>query len=81
MVVILDRNEYLPWLTCSLVDARLYFKPWLGPLLGEAAPLARPPRAANEPPTKDEILPQKPANPAKPSTPNAPPPASQGDFF
>lgn len=83
MVVILDRNDYVPWLSCSVVDAPLYFKPWLGSLLGEPAPLARAPKAATEPPTKDKILPPKPAKPAKsakPSTPTAPPPP-QGDLF
>jgi len=30
MVVILDRNQYSPWLSCSLVDAPMYFKSWRG---------------------------------------------------
>ena len=80
MVVILNRDDYLSWLSCSVVDAPSYFKPWPGSLLGEAAPLARAPKAASEPPGKDEILPPKSA---KPSTPTAPPPPSphQGDLF
>ena len=73
MVVILDREDYLPWLTADAKDAPRFFKPWNGVLLGQPAPLARAPKAAAEPPRRDEILPAKPPRPA--------PPPAQGDLF
>jgi len=78
MVVILDREEYLPWLTCGVVDAKRYFRAWPGTLLGEPAPLARAPKVAVDPPPKDEILPPKPP---KPTPPPPPPPPAQGSLF
>jgi putative SOS response-associated peptidase YedK len=79
MVVILSRDDYLPWLSCRLNEASLYFKPWLGALVGEPAPLVRAPKAAIEPPSRDEILPPKPARLPTRKTPSPPPP--QGDLF
>ena len=52
MVVILDPTEYYDWLSCSVEDARKYFRQWHGHL--EAFSAATPPRAAkpkaSEPP-------------------------------
>jgi putative SOS response-associated peptidase YedK len=80
MVVILDRADYLPWLTCGVVEAPRYFKQWHGALLAEPAPLVRAARAVAEPPAKDEILPPRPPKPPKP-TPPPPPPPAQGSLF
>ena len=77
MVVILDRADYLPWLTCSTLEAPRYFRPWPGALRAEPAPLARAPKAVAEPPARDEILPPAPPKPAPP--PPAPP--AQRDLF
>ena len=50
MVVILDASEYDSWLTCSVVEARSYFKQWHGPLDAFSAALPpRQPRAAKPP--------------------------------
>ena len=78
MVVILDREEYLPWLECGVLEAPRYFRPWSGTLLGEPAPLVRAPKVAAEPPARDEILPPKPPPPPPPPPP-APP--AQGSLF
>lgn len=43
MVVILDPDHYDDWLTCANEEAPGYFKPWMGTLETEAAPM--PPRA------------------------------------
>ena len=56
MVVILEPREYLAWLTCSLIDAPLYFKQWQGELLAQAAPLVRAAKAVREPPPQDELF-------------------------
>ena len=71
MVVILDREEYLPWLTCSRPEAPRYFKQWTGALHGEPDALQR---AAPKPKPKPD-----PPTPM----PAPPPPASpaQGDLF
>lgn len=54
MVVILDRAEYGPWLTCSVDDAPQFFKQWSGHL--EAMPAPLPPRnPAKRAATHDEI--------------------------
>ena len=44
MVVILDPQDYLPWLTCSLRDAPAILQAVAGTLLAEPAPLARAPQ-------------------------------------
>jgi putative SOS response-associated peptidase YedK len=56
MVAILSRDEYMPWLTAPLDQAKAFLKPWAGPLLAEPAPLARAPKAAVEPPPQDELF-------------------------
>jgi putative SOS response-associated peptidase YedK len=43
MVVILNPDEYLPWLTCVVAGAPSYCKQWHGALDAQPAPL--PPRA------------------------------------
>lgn len=43
MIVILDPEDYDPWLTCPVTDAPKYFKQWMGQLDASPAPL--PPRA------------------------------------
>ena len=56
MVVIVDPDAYMTWLTCSLQQAPSFFKPWTGALLAEPAPLARASKAVFEPPPKDELF-------------------------
>jgi putative SOS response-associated peptidase YedK len=56
MVALLDRADYLPWLTCPLDIAKSFLKPWAGVLVAEAAPLARPSKAQREPPPQDELF-------------------------
>ncbi|MBL8301786.1 MAG: SOS response-associated peptidase [Ideonella sp.] len=46
MVVILDPAEQDRWLACTPAEAVAFFRPWMGPLRAEPAPLVRPPRAA-----------------------------------
>lgn len=77
MPIFLGPAEYLPWLACSLVEAPRFFKQHLGPFLAEAAPLARAPKVAHEPPARDELLPPKPVK----APPPPPPPPAQGDLF
>lgn len=77
MPIFLDRAEYMPWLACSLVEAPRFFKQHPGPFLAEAAPLARAPKVAHEPPARDELLPPKPIK----APPPPPPPPAQGDLF
>ncbi len=78
MVVILERADYLPWLTCGVLDAPRFFRPWNGALLAEPAPLARAPRALAEPSSNGEIVPPKP----KPKqAPPEPEPPVQGRLF
>jgi len=87
MVVILDRADYLDWLSCDVKDAPRYFRQWPGPLLGEPAalvPVAKVGRPAPEAP--EAGLPQAPkaAKPAKPRPPKPPAegePPIQGDLF
>ena len=75
MPIFLRRDEYLPWLTCSLDQAPAFFKQYPGPFLGEPAPLARAPKVAKDPPPTDELLPAKAPKTAKPEPPK------QGDLF
>jgi putative SOS response-associated peptidase YedK len=77
MVVILDRADYLPWLTCGTVEAPRYFRQWHGSLLAEPAPLVRAARPVAEPPARDEIVPPGPPK----ATPPPPPPPPQGSLF
>ena len=56
MVVILAREEYEPWLKCSVEEAPKFFKQWMGPLKIEAAPLARGVRTVPLPPPQDELF-------------------------
>jgi putative SOS response-associated peptidase YedK len=49
MVVILDPEDYDPWLTCSVADAPKFFKQWMGQLNAGSAPL--PPRTKKASPT------------------------------
>ena len=78
MVVILRPEEYLPWLTCSVANARNYFRQYLGEL--EATPMALPPRAPRAdsrtvvPPTPPEAS-KRSARPPKPPAPPPPPPS------
>ena len=50
MVVILDKSEYMDWLTCPVDQAPRYFRQWPGELLAEPAPLDRVRKAQPEPP-------------------------------
>ena len=50
MVVILDRAEFMDWLTCPEDQAPRYFRQWPGELLAEPAPLDRVRKAQPEPP-------------------------------
>ena len=60
MVVILDQDEYGPWLGCAVEETTRYFRQWTGLLAAEPAPL--PPRAPKTisgrtvvpPPPKDQ---------------------------
>jgi len=80
MPIFLDKEQYGPWLQCGLIDASLFFKQHPDPFLGEAAPLARMPKAVKELSPKDELLPPAPPKPVK--APKAPPgPPAQGDLF
>lgn len=83
MVVMLDPEEYLPWLQCGALEAPRYFRPWSGSLLAEPAPLVRAPKVAAAPPARDEILPPKAIKPMPPPAqpPSPPPPPAQGDLF
>lgn len=56
MVVILDPNDYYAWLTCSVDAAPSFFRPWMGPLDAEPAPLARTRPASRPPPAPDELF-------------------------
>ncbi len=56
MVVILDRDDYMPWLTASLEEAPRYFRQWTGPLKTEAAPNARGVRTEKLPPEQNELF-------------------------
>ncbi len=50
MVVILDRAEFMDWLTCPVDRAPRYFRQWPGELLAEPAPLDGVRKAQPEPP-------------------------------
>jgi putative SOS response-associated peptidase YedK len=67
MVVILDPEQYDPWLTCPVANAPKFFKQWMGQLDAYPAPL--PPRAKKT----------KPAAPAASDQDSSPPPAD--DLF
>jgi putative SOS response-associated peptidase YedK len=41
MPVFLDPHDYGPWLTSKLFEAPRYLRMWMGPLVGEPAPLVR----------------------------------------
>ena len=41
MVVILDPSEYQGWLSCNMMEAPRYFRPWPGPLDAMPAPTSR----------------------------------------
>jgi putative SOS response-associated peptidase YedK len=62
MVVILNPEQYDPWLTCPVVEAPKFFKQWMGQLDAYPAPL--PPRAKKT----------KPAGPPAPDAAAADPP-------
>jgi putative SOS response-associated peptidase YedK len=47
MVVILDPSLHDRWLGCKVDEASAFFKPWMGPLVTEAAPLVRAPRTVS----------------------------------
>ena len=76
MPTFLNKEEYGPWLQAELDDAPKFFKQHPGPFLGEAAPLARAPKVATDPPAKNELLPKKAPKPVEP-----PEPPAQGDLF
>ncbi len=71
MVVILGRDEYLSWLTCSVPEAPRYFKQWTGALHGEPDALKR--AASKQKPKLEPPIPM-------PLLPPSAPPA-QGDLF
>jgi hypothetical protein len=80
MPIFLNRDEYMPWLTCEVDDASAFFKQHPGPFLGEPTPLARAPKAVGTPPPKDEVIPKaKPK--AQATKPPAPPPPAQDELF
>jgi len=79
MPIFLRPEEYGPWLMAEVDDAPAFFKQYLGPLLGEPAPLVRAPKLVAEPAAKDEVLPPKRA--VKQAAPLAPPPPDQGELF
>ncbi len=68
MIVILDQEEYLPWLTCSVIEAPRYFRQWKGALMGEPDAVQRTAM------TKAPIVPQV-------LRPASPPPPVQDDLF
>lgn len=72
MVVILDPEQYDPWLTCPVAEAPRFFKQWMGQLDTYPAPLA--PRAKKEKPAAAPVI-----EPAAPTPP--PPPPPQLDLF
>ena len=84
MVVILDRADYLGWLSCDVKEAPQYLRAWTGPLVGEPAAVVPAPKAPVPKPAPglDEGAsdPVKPAK-ARPPTPPAPEPPVQGDLF
>jgi putative SOS response-associated peptidase YedK len=76
MVVILDPNDYGPWLEASVADAPKFFRQWHGPLLGT------PDDRQNSSRAKD--LGEAPLPPAKQPLPALPPkltPPAQADLF
>ncbi|MGO4608439.1 SOS response-associated peptidase [Variovorax sp. 2RAF20] len=77
MVVILDPEQYDPWLTCPIADAPKYFKQWMGQLDTYPAPLA--PRAKKEKAVAAAEV--EPNVPLPPPLPPAPPPPPQSDLF
>lgn len=79
MPIFLERDEYMPWLTCAVNDAPAFFKQFPGPFHGEPAPLARAPKVVGDPSPKDEIVPKPPRTKQASADRPAPPPA-QGDF-
>jgi putative SOS response-associated peptidase YedK len=89
MVLILDRADYLGWLSCEVNEAARYFRPWPGLLLGEPAAAVPAPKAAR-PAAEAQASPMSPppapkaARPAKPPPPKPPQeggPPVQGDLF
>jgi putative SOS response-associated peptidase YedK len=62
MVIILAPSDYDDWLACSVAEAPRYSRQWLGPLVIEAAPLARAPRAISgkliQPPAPPKVDPE-----------------------
>ena len=78
MPIFLDREEYMPWLTCRVDDASLFFKQHPGPFIGEPAPLARAPKLVGNPPKGDELLLAAPGKAAKAPKPKPP---EQGNLF
>lgn len=56
MPIILDPDQYLPWLTSDVQAAPRFFQQWHGAIEGAPAPLARPARIAKDPPAQDELF-------------------------
>jgi putative SOS response-associated peptidase YedK len=84
MVVILDRADYLGWLSCDVKEAARYFRQWPGSLLGEPAAVVPVPRPARPVPDAPEAGVPKPAKPPKAWSPKPPTegePPLQGDLF
>ena len=87
MVVILDRADYLGWLSCDVKDASRYLRQWPGVLVGEPAalvPVAKAPKMPEAGPDAGEApAPSKPQKPSKarPPAPPEPEPPVQGDLF
>ena len=63
MVVILDREDYLPWLTCGVLEAPRFSGRGRARCWASRRRWCARPRPA-EPPARDEILPPKPPKPA-----------------
>ncbi|MNW19317.1 hypothetical protein D3C71_2192550 [compost metagenome] len=61
MVVILDPEEYDPWLACPVADAPNFFKQWMGQLDASPAPL--PPRAKKASPSAAPAAAEPPEDP------------------
>ena len=84
MVVILDRADYLGWLSCDVSEAPRYLRQWPGALLGEPSAVVPVPKAARPAPEAPEAALPPPPKPAKARPPKPPAegdPPVQGDLF
>lgn len=68
MVVILDPADQDRWLACTPAEARAWFKPWMGPLRAEPAPLVRSARSPRPEAAQPGLPPATPKPGAGPQT-------------